>query len=180
MRHDSFASSVLFAALAAAGWLPWILLIGPIIGSEAARAFYLIGLSVLYVAIVSPRRRLTFVAAVGVIATTLAFVAHSTVELCISLAVLIGIVRSALLYRAKAARAVVTEMALLLGGLLFARHLAGPSLLSTAFAIWAFFLVQSVFFLIGGVRPQRSVGTHPDPFEEAYRRAVVLLERTEI
>jgi len=116
--------------------------------------------------------------AVGLVALGLSLVVTTIAELAIGLAVILGIARSTVLYRAAAARAVATEAVLLLGGLLFARFLAGASLLSTALALWGFLLVQSVFFLIGGVRARSAGAPHADPFEATYRRAVALLERT--
>ena len=43
------------------------------------------------------------------------------------------------------------EALLLFGGLALARQLIGPSMLSLVLAVWGFFLVQSVFFLVSGV-----------------------------
>jgi hypothetical protein len=70
------------------------------------------------------------------------------------------------------------EVALLVPGLLFARFLTGRALLSTAFAVWGFLLVQSFFFLVAGANAAAHRERRTDPFEEAYRRAVILLERT--
>ena len=64
----------------------------------------------------------------------------------------------------------------MLGGLLFARALAGPTLLGAAFAVWAFFLVQGLFFLAGGVRERESPEPQIDPFERARKRALALME----
>jgi hypothetical protein len=72
-------------------------------------------------------------------------------------------------------RAGAGELALLLGGLLFARFLAGPSLLSAALALWGFLLMQSFFFLVAGGRSQ-ATARDGDPFEQAHRRALALLE----
>jgi len=179
MSTNTFVRSTLFAAVAAAAWVPWALTAGPMIGVWNARALYLIGTTTLYVAGLSPRstQRITLGIVVGAIATGVALIVHTTAELCIGLAVLLGVARSAFLYRAKPARAAATEIGLLVGGLLSARFLGGPWLLSTASAIWGFFLVQSFFFLIAGTRQRRPTGAHPDPFEEAYRRADALLER---
>jgi hypothetical protein len=45
-----------------------------------------------------------------------------------------------------------------------------------AFAIWGFFLVQSFFFLLGGVAERAATPAGLDPFEVARARAVALME----
>jgi hypothetical protein len=180
MSCNTFLRSAVFGVVAAAGWVPWVAVAGPIAGVWNARALYLIGVTTVYVGGLSPRgaRRMTAALVAGLIATAVAFAVRSTAELSIGLAVILGIARSAFLYRSTPARAVAKEAALLVGGLVFARFLAGPSLASTGFAIWGFLLVQSLFFLTSspGARPQ--AGRIIDPFEEAHRRALALLERT--
>jgi hypothetical protein len=57
-----------------------------------------------------------------------------------------------------------------------ARFLAAATPFATALAVWGFFLVQSVFFLVGGVQPRREPGPQPDPFEDAHARALALLD----
>jgi hypothetical protein len=80
-------------------------------------------------------------------------------------------------HRAGPARAVAIEGVLLVGGLAFARFLATGSGQPTAFALWGFFLVQSWFFLVGGIEVRRADGRHPDAFEEAFARATEVIER---
>ena len=178
IRCNSFSRGVIFAAIAAAGCLPWMLLTGPVLGTWNALALYLIGVTILCVAGLGPRSagalRVALVA--GLAASVAALAVRSTSELAIALAAIIGIARSGWLYRAAPARAVVIEATLLGGGLLFARHLVGPDLASAALALWGFLLIQSLFFVIGGVRSQRSAPGQIDPFEEAHRRALTLLE----
>jgi hypothetical protein len=180
MSCNTFFRSAVFGVVAAAGWLPWIAVAGPIAGVWNARALYLIGVTTVYVGGLSPRgaRRMTTALVVGLIAAAIAFAARSTAELSIGLAVILGIARSAFLYRSTPARAVVREVALLVGGLVFARFLAGPSLGSTGLAIWGFVLVQSLFFLTSSSGARPAVSRLTDPFEEAHRRALALLERT--
>ncbi len=179
MRCNTFARSALFAAVAALAWLPWVLVAGPLVGVWNARAVYLIVVAVLYVAGLAPRgpRRASLSVVVGLVACALALVAHTTADLAIGLAVVLGVARSAFLYRAAPVRAVTMEMAFLLSGLLFARFLAGAALASTAFALWGFLLIQSFFFLLAGVCARGAAERRPDPFEEAYRRAQAMLDR---
>ena len=182
MRCNTFARSALFAAVAAAGWLSWVLVVAPLLGVWNARAVYLVGVTAVYVAGLSTqsKRRLPVALATLLVAAVVALIAHTTAELAIGLAAILGIARSGLLYRAAPARALATEVSLLLGGLVFARFLAAVSLPATALALWGFFLVQSLFFLVAGVRARAVSGVHPDPFEEAQRRALALLERTSV
>ena len=179
MRCNTFGRSALFAALAALAWLPWMIIAGPLVGVWNARALYLIALTVLYVAGLAPHssRRLMLILVVGSVAGSVALVAHATADLAIGLAGILGITRSVFLYRAAPARAVAVEVTLLVSGLLFARFLAGASLASTAFAVWGFLLVQSLFFVIAGARERGPAPPRPDPFDEAYRRALAVLER---
>jgi hypothetical protein len=123
---------------------------------------------------VRPRRAAIALTALASVA--LAAYAHTIVALVIALGAVLGCMRSALLYRARPARTAAIELVLLCGGLLFARFLAGPSTLSIALALWAFFLVQSLYFLIGPPKERARDTMRIDPFDEAHRRAIALLE----
>jgi len=178
MRVDSFGRSAAFAAVAALVWMPWATLVGPFLGVPAARALYLVGVAALYCGGLakSPPRRASTTLLVGVVGCLLAIVARGTPELCLALAAALGVVRSGLVHKTASARAVAQEAGLLIGGLLFARFLAaGP--LATALGVWGFLLVQSCFFLLGGIVVRAEHGRHPDPFEEACARAAEVLER---
>jgi hypothetical protein len=179
MRCDSFVRSALFAAVAALGWLPWEMIASPLLGAWNARALYLLATTAWYVAGLSPRgtRRMAVALAAGLIGAGVALAARTTAELAIACGAILAVARSGFLYRTAPARALGAEIALLLGGLLFARFLAGSPPTSVAPAIWGFLLVQSLFFLLPGVRSRPVVGRHADPFEEAHRRALALLER---
>ena len=171
---------VVFAAVAALGWMPWLVVVGPFLGLGGARIAYLVGVAALYVAGLSPRPTRRIVAALTTVGAgiVLALVARSMSELVLGLAAVIGLARSAFLYPAAAPRAVLRELCLLGGGLVFARFLAGFAPPATAFALWGFLLVQSFFFLVDVDRAGRARAPHVDPFEEACRRATALLERT--
>jgi hypothetical protein len=179
MRVDGFSRSLLFAVVAAAGVLPWMLLARPAFGSRTALALYLVGAVATYLGGLAPargRRVATWLVALAA-GLAVATLARSIGELAFGLGGVLAIGRSAFLYRAPAARAVVIEALVTGGGLVFARCFAGPSAAETVFALWAFFLVQSVYFLISGIRPRASSARRRDPFEEAYGRALTLLER---
>jgi hypothetical protein len=181
MGAHGFVRSAVFAAAASAGWLAWAVVVGPLIGVRSALTAYLVVLVALYVATLPDRarasRRAAISAGAGLLAVAIVFVARGPAELGIGLALVIGLVRSAVLCRAAPGRAVLTEVALLGGGLLFARALVGLSLLSVALAVWGFLLVQSFFFLIPGSMARETTGRQVDPFDDAHRRALAVLER---
>jgi hypothetical protein len=160
--------------------MPWLLVVGPLLGLGGARIVYLVAVAALYAAGLSSRRPRRLAAALATVAAgiILALVARSASEVVLGLAAVIGIVRSAFLYPSAPARAVATEVCLLGGGLVLARFLAGIAPPSTAFALWGFLLVQSFFFLGRGDAATRLPVRHVDPFDEALRRVTVLLERT--
>jgi len=57
-RIDSFARSARFAAIAALGWIPWLLVAAPLLGGPAARTLYLVAVTALYaVGLASSARR---------------------------------------------------------------------------------------------------------------------------
>jgi hypothetical protein len=180
IRCNTFVRSALFAAAAAAGWFPWFLAVAPFIGVWNARALYLIVTAALYTAGLPAREtsRLPVFAVVVLAGSGLAFATRTTTELCVGLAVILGLARSGFLYRTTPARAVMLEALLLIGGLCFARFLGGPSLASTGLALWGFLLVQSLFFLVAAIRPRPAAEACTDAFEEAHRRAEALLERS--
>ncbi len=179
MTWNTFGRSVLFAALAAAAWVPWLVVVGPLLGANAARQLYLILAIVLYVSGLSRNRSRSLIVAgcAGGVAVVAALVARNPTELGLGLGLTLGIARSAFLYRNSTARAVTIEGVLQLGGLLLARWLSAPPLAATSTALWGYLLVQSFFFLIAadeglptGLQAER------DPFEAAHRAALALLD----
>jgi hypothetical protein len=178
MRLDSFSRSAGFAALAALGWIPWLLVAAPLVGGAVARALYLVAVTALYTGGLagSAPRRASVTIAVGLAGIALACIVPGMSMLCVALAVMLGTARSGFLHRANPIRAVAIEAALLVGGLVFARFLAGGTLLGIALALWGFLLVQSCFFLIGGARARPVDGRRGDPFDEAVARATGVLE----
>jgi hypothetical protein len=179
MRIDSFGRSAIFAAAVALGWIAWLGIAGLAMGVAIARALYFVAATALYTGALAPTpsRRMSTTLLVGAVGLLLAAVAGGGAELALGLAIVLGTVRSVFLHRASSARAVVVEGVLLVGGLVFARFLASGTAQPTAFALWGFFLVQSCFFLVGGIEVRRADGRHPDPFEEAHARAIEVIER---
>jgi len=177
-RVRSFGGAVAFAAAAGAGWPVFALVFGPFAGAHAALGLYLVAAAALHAfAIAGDRARAAaaalVVAALGVLCLA---VARDAWELAAGAALALGVARGALLQRARPARALVAEVALLGAGLLLARWLATPGLLGIALAVWGFFLVQAGFFLVPGERERRADAAGGDGFEHARRRLVALLE----
>ena len=183
MPRRGFLRGIAFAALAAVGALPWLLVARPFLGSATALDLYLVAVTAAYLGdfvAERPRRAAVFLIA-GLAGIALAILTRNRIELVTGLGVLVAIIRSGFLrsgflHRSPAARAVVTEAILVGAGLAFARHLGGPSLAGVVLAIWGFFLVQSFYPLVGGIRV-RSRAADRDPFEEAHARALAILQR---
>jgi hypothetical protein len=178
MRWNSFSRSLLFAALAAAAVVPWLVVAIPWLGSARALAFCLAATTAVYVGGLVPdrARRARVFLTTAVLGFALVLVTRTLTEQVLGLAVLLAIVRSGFLHRAPLSRAVAIEAVLVGTGLLFARFLSGPFPGGVAIALWGFFLVQSFYFLIGGIRTREASGRHPDPFEEARARMLAILD----
>jgi len=178
MRWNGFGSSLVFAAAAAAGWPAFAVLVGPVLGLGGALPLYatlVVALDVFGIARRPAHGVMAACLALG-LGTGVLLLTRGAGEALVGSALVLGFVRSGMLYRARSARACLAEAALLGGGLALARFLAVPGLLGTALGIWGFFLVQSVFFLIGGVRERRAAAGGLDPFDLARTRLAALLE----
>jgi len=165
-----------FAAVAALAVVPWQLVSAPVVGFERSLAVFAFASVVAYLASIAPTPRRAWV--VGGSVALAAVPGALLVPLPAAIpaaAILLAVGRSVFLFQRSAVRAVVVEGVLLAGGLLFARTLSGPSLLDLALAVWGFFLVQSLFGLIGGGKPRREA-LGGDPFERARQRAMALME----
>lgn len=178
MRWDGFARGVAFAAVAAMATGAWLVLTSSALGGRRALALWLAPLAAVYLAGLAGDRRRALVVAAGAFAAGcgLLLLAPGLGELIVGLAVLVAVGRSVFLQRRGAARAVVVEGALLVGGLLFATWVGGPSLHGVVVAVWAYLLVQSCFFLVPGARVPSSSAGAPDPFEAAHARVLALLD----
>ncbi len=167
-----------FGLVAALASIPWTMVFGPFAGRSRALAGFCLGAAVLYAAAIAPTwaRGAAVAAAGGLAAAAVALLADRPSEAILGAALILAVARSGFLYRGRPARTLVIEGGLVLGGLLVARALAGPTLLGAGLAIWAFFLVQSLFFLAGGVRERAPEEPRIDPFERARKRALALME----
>lgn len=182
MRWNTFAGSLVFAAAAAVGLVPVVLGLTPWVGVHTGLALYLVAITVLYLRGLVPedQRRHAVVVTTLVIGLMAAASLRSVNDVALVLGIVLAIIRSAVTFRIRRARALVVETLLVGGGLLFARAVGGTTLIGWALALWAFLLVQSVYFLIGGVQTRHAREAELDGFAAAYGRAVALLERRDV
>jgi len=178
MRWNDFGRSLAFAAAVAVAWPAIALLAAPLLGASVTLALYLVTIGALYAWGIAPDRARGVGAALATagLGALALLLARDVWEVAAGAALALGVARSGLLYRARAARGLVVEWALLGGGLLLARWLATPGPLGVALALWGFFAVQAGFFAIGGVRVRPPDTGGADRFEHARRRALELLE----
>jgi hypothetical protein len=174
LRLDSFAGSLVFAALAAAGLPVAVTFGGALFGAETAVRLYAIGAAGAYAIALCPDRSrrvaaLAFAAFTGAILALLPLGLRDT---AIGAAGIVAFARGVLL--GQGARALATELVFAAAGLAAAAHFARGGLFALCLAIWGYFLVQSGWFLIGGCGTL--VEHERDPFERARDRLQRLLE----
>ncbi len=176
MSWNGFGRSLVFAAAAAFGW--WLVhpLAGALLGTSLAARLYLAFLVPLYVAGIGHDRRRALHASVvlGIGAAVVTWLALPFGATCVALASGLGVARSGWLHQARPFRAWLTEVVLLGAGLALADFLIQAPAATLAYGIWGFFLVQSAFFLVGGVAPRQPEPTR-DPFDLARARLDALL-----
>ena len=177
MRAGKFISSLVFAAVAGLTAVPYLLVALPGLGLIRTLAIGSIVSVAAYIVVVSPSlvRGLRYGALTLVLGVGLYALAPEVVALFAS-AMLLGIVRSGLLYGAKIGRALAIEAMLFVLATSVAQLLAGSTVQSYGLAVWGFFLVESAFFLFEGARPRAGSGSAEDPFERARREATRLME----
>ena len=178
MRGNDFRRSLVFAAVVAAAWPAFALVAAPLLGVHTALSLYLVAAATHCAWGIAPDRARGAGAALatallGGLALALA---RDVWEVAGGSALALAVARSALLYRSRAARALLLEMMLIGGGLGLARWLATPGPVGVALALWGFFAVQAGYFAVGGVRVRRDDAGRADRFEHARRRALALLD----
>jgi len=179
MVLDGFGRSILFAAVAAAGASLWLTGAGPLLGMRPALVVFLVGAGAAYAAGIVPTLRGRVRAALGAALAggVVALVARSIPELVLGLTVVLAVVRSGFAHPRPLPRALAIEAGLGVAATAFARHLAGPTIVSVALAVWGYLVIQSMFFLVprsaeAGTRKMRG----SDPFDVAHARALALLD----
>lgn len=178
MRGNRLLGSLAFAAFAALASIPWTMVTVPVLWPSRAVGLFVLAAAVLHVVWIAPSwpRGARIGALAALLAALVAVLAPGLTATVLGAAAILAVARSGFLYRAQPARALVLEVALIAGGLVFARVLGGPTSLGLALGIWGFFLVQSLFFVAGGVRERQAEASAVDPFERARRKALAVLE----
>jgi len=177
MRWNGFGSSLVFAAVGAAGLALAALVLVPPLHLRTLVAVYAVAAASLYVMGIAPSRArgLAAGALASALGVGLLLLPLRLPGLLIGAALVVSLCRSGFLYRSRPLRAVALEAALCGGGLALASLLAEGGVASLALGFWGYFLVQSVFFVIGGVAP-REQETPPDPFDRARASLLALLD----
>lgn len=177
MRWGDFSRSVLFGAVAAAAFAPFALTVGPLLGGQWVLVGFAALVVPLYLTGLGDTRRRGVAAAVFASALIAMIAIFDTTprDALVAVALALGLARSGLAHPGSFVRAVVVESLLLVGGLSVSSALVGNSTLSVVLAIWGFFLVQSVFFLLAAARSTVPRGL-VDPFDEARDRANAILD----
>jgi hypothetical protein len=177
MSRKNFVRGLAFGAVAALAAVPWLVVARPVVGTQDALRFFVVMLVPIYLVALAPtwRRGIRVGALAGILGFVVLTFAPNPVSAAVGAAVLLGIMRSGFVYRSRPGRALVTEVVLLGGGLLLAEVLEGGGILSLSFAVWGFFLVQSVYFLLGGIGERPDTVHTADPFERACRDVTQIL-----
>jgi len=168
MRWNGFRGTLVFGAVAAAALLAFVPLAAPVLGPRGALRCFAVGIGALYLFGLGGSWRRGFVAAgaAGGLGLVLLALPLGVTATTLGSAIGIALCRSGILYRSRPLRACSVEVLLGLGGLGLAGFLAGSGLASLALAVWGYFLVQSVFFLVGGIGARREPAPG-DPFDRA-------------
>jgi hypothetical protein len=178
MRWNGLGRSLLFGACAAAAYVPFAIIATPLFGWSGSLAAYALLSAAVYLAGLGATLRQGLAASLllGLGVGAVAFVAPSDRDVVLAAALALGLLRSGLLYRSRFARAVALEGALTCGGLVIAGQIFDGSVLSTALALWTFYLVQSVYFAVPGIAARRDCPDGVDPFDSAHARALAVLD----
>ena len=177
MPRHRFARSLAFGAVAALAIVPFLLTFGPALGSAGALALSSVLSTSGYLAVVAPgHARGLRVGFLALVMGMVLFWSASPSTTVLGSAAILAVMRSGFLYRSRPGRALLVEASLLFAGLALAKALAGSSVSSVALAVWGFFLVESLFFLVGGTAARPEEEFAEDPFDRARREAVRLME----
>jgi len=168
MPRHRFARSLAFGAVAALAIVPFLLTFGPALGSAGALALSSVLSTSGYLAVVAPgHARGLRVGFLALVMGMVLFWSASPSTTVLGSAAILAVMRSGFLYRSRPGRALLVEASLLF---------AGSSVSSVALAVWGFFLVESLFFLVGGTAARPEEEFAEDPFDRARREAVRLME----
>lgn len=179
MSTRGFARTLAFGAAAGALWPLAFAASCRMVGWDFAWSLGLTGIAAAYAAGLAPHARGALASAgfVALLGSVIQLLWPEPLAAAGSAALSIALLRSHWLSTGRSGlRTLCLEMALLLGGLVAARTAFSPDPLGSAAALWAYFLVQSLFFLLSDPAPLPPAPAKGDPFEEALRRANTLLD----
>ena len=166
-----------FGVLAALGAVAWQLALRWLVPPSWSYALYaLLGACTFAVAVAPSLRAAAVALALSLplsLVSALFAPDAATAVLCAALVAALG---RAVMYRARPARALFVELALLGLGFGAARLLGGTGPFGLALGLWSYCLVQGLFFLLVTPAPRAAAAPPGDPFDAAHQRALGLLE----
>ncbi len=176
LPERGFGKTLLVGAAAAVSLPFFVPLMAALVGDGLALSLHWVLVVVGYLMLLASgaRRRLGVALAGGIAIVVALALASSAIEVIVGATGVLAIVRSGCLYRSRPARAVLLEGVLAAAALSVVHFLLVPGLFGNALALWGWFVVQSFFFLVGGVELRRSA-PGGDPFDVARRRLLALL-----
>ncbi len=179
MRWNAFSPSLIFAAVASLAAVPFLLAASPALGLPLAGKTFLAATVAVYLAGIAPTvgRGVRVATLAAVLGVPVVLLAATIAQAAIALTAVLAVCRSLFLYRAAVVRALAIEIGLGTAALAAGYVVAGASTWSLAAALWAYWLVQSTFFLIGSERRERAPEPSSDPFEAAAKNASELMDR---
>lgn len=178
MRWNDLPRSLVFGAVAAASWLVLAVFFNGTASLALLLKLHAAACVSLYLGGLAPGKgggarvaALTLPIGLGI-----ALLVGSPSTALLALGAVLAVGRSVLLWESRPLRALLLELLLVLGGLKAAALVGNSSIVGVALGYWTFFLVQGVFFLVGGVEARPEAGPVRDPFDLARERALRLLE----
>jgi hypothetical protein len=177
MNTRSMLGTIVFGALLAIAYPAFSAALAPWFGRAAALSIYLTTGAGLYAFSLGSglRERLRAGTLCALLLIPLLLLAPGPVTVAMGAGLVLAVVRSHLLRPGGPGRTLAIEATLGLTALAFVRAIAGPSPLEVSLALWGYFLIQSVYFAIGGVTARSPRPGAIDPFDLARERAEALL-----
>ena len=177
MSTRSFAGTLAFGLLAGLAFPGFALLTSPLLTTSGALGFFLSSGAIGYAALLGAgwreRAKGALIASAFVLPTALFLDGVGALAMAAALAV--AVARARLLGGQDPVRTLATEGGLALAGFGFVAALRGPDWPSISLALWAWFLVQSVYFMIEAGSPDPDAG-EVDAFDLATREIVRILD----
>lgn len=176
-QRGTFIGTLVFGAIAALAFPPVTKLATAWMSATTAAALYFTAVAAIYVGALGTGRSLRLAAVVlassfGATSTLLASTLAPTV---LALTLALACSRARILYRGRLEHAWVVELVFALIALIAVQAVVSPTYRGIALATWAYWLVQSAYFLV----PSREGEDGPsgkDPFDDAVNRATELMD----